>query len=136
MNESLPVPVASPVNTAVTRVSVDALPAAPQAVGGSNYPLVPAGTDRLAIASAICGLTAIVPVISQVIGLALGIASLLRIRRARREGTLVRGRGWALTGISSGFALLGWVAMVAALLLAGSVFAHAADSLNALVPTP
>ena len=70
-------------------------------------------------------------------GLALGIASLVRIRRAGRAGVAVRGRGWALTGIiSSGFALVGWVAMVAALLLVGSVFSQTAGSLDALALTP
>lgn len=137
MNESLPVPVASPVNTPVTRVLVEPLPTAPQGVSGAGYPLVRPSTDRLAIASAVCGLTAIIPVISQVMGLALGIASLVRIRRAGRAGVAVRGRGWALTGIiSSGFALVGWVAMVAALLLVGSVFSQTAGSLDALALTP
>jgi hypothetical protein len=105
--------------------------------GGGDLQRVPAATDHLAIASAVCGLTALVPVISQVIGLVLGIASLRRIRRARQAGVEVRGKGWALTGIiSSGFALLGWIAAFALLFLVGAVFACTGDTLDAIARVP
>ncbi len=125
-------------------VAIDALPVqaapvarpvmpvhTPNGASGARPPMR-RGTDGLAIASAVCGFTAIVPVISQVAGLALGIASLARIRRARRCGVDLRGSGWALTGIfSSGFALLCWVVIFAVLLAVGSSFAHTAEVLNA-----
>ena len=137
MNETLPVPMARPVDSGVTRVTAEPLPVAPPNGNAGGLQLIPANTDHLAIASAVCGLTAIIPVISQVIGLALGIASLRRIRRARKAGVEVRGKGWALTGIiSSGFALLGWIAAFALLLLVGSMFAYASDSLSTLAPVP
>ena len=40
--------------------------------GGANLAAAPR-TDRLAIASAVCGLTAFVPVVSQLVGLVLGL---------------------------------------------------------------
>lgn len=87
-------------------------------------------TDRLAIASAICGFTAIIPVLSQVAGLVLGIAGLVRIRRARQRGIRLRGKLWALAGIfSSGFALLSWIAVLAMLIAVRMSFAHIAGAL-------
>ena len=137
MNEPMPVPMASPINPAVTSLSVEALPVGPQQVDGRQYPMARPRTDRLAIASAVCGLTAIIPVISQVIGLGLGIASLVRIRCARRAGAQLLGKGWALTGIlTSGFALLGWVAMIGALMLVSSTLWQATNSLDALTQMP
>ncbi len=86
--------------------------------------------DHLAVASAICGFTAIVPVLSQVAGLGLGVLSLRRIRRARRAGVGLRGTGWAVAGIGlSGFALLGWIATFAVLAWAGGLFAATAAAL-------
>ena len=96
---------------------------------------VPVRTDTLAIASAVCGLTAIVPVLSQGAGLALGIASLVRISRARRCGIAVGGRGWALTGIiSSAFMLLSWIAVFGFLCAAGASLASTTDALQAISP--
>lgn len=78
-------------------------------------PAAPPGaahTDKVAVASSVCGLTPFIPVISQVIGLILGIWALFRIGRARRAGQNVRGRGWATAGIAgNGFVLLGWIAL-------------------------
>ncbi len=66
--------------------------------------------DRYAVASAVLGLTAIVPVLSQIAGLTLGVLALRRIRRAQQDGLPVAGRGWAITGIvSSGVGLLIWI---------------------------
>jgi hypothetical protein len=71
-----------------------------------------ASTDKVAVASSICGLTPFIPIFSQLIGLALGVWALFRIRRARRTGLNVRGRGWATAGIAgNGFVLLGWIAL-------------------------
>ena len=94
----------------------------------------PRRTDRLAVASAACGLTAFVPVISQVLGLWFGAVGLLRIRRARRLGLNPRGSGWAWTGlISSGIALLGWIALPALLANLGQSFTHTTQSLHSLL---
>ncbi len=112
-----PVPVARPLTTPIARpipvVYVPQLHAAP--------------TDRLAIASAVCGCTAIIPVVSQLAGFGLGIAALVRIRRKRRAGLPARGTGWAVTGIlTSGFALLSWLFMGLVLSAVGSVFQQSA----------
>ena len=96
-------------------------PCGPGAAGGPQPPVL-GNTDGLAVASAICGFTAIVPVLAQVLGLGLGIASLVRIRRARRCGVHLRGRGWAWAGIaSSGLLLLCWIVSIAALVAVGMV---------------
>ncbi|MDO8631941.1 MAG: hypothetical protein Q7R41_15760 [Phycisphaerales bacterium] len=94
-------------------------------------------TDRLAIASAICGLTAFIPIFSQLIGLVLGLLGLLRIRRAKRAGTMVRGRGWAAAGIAgNGLALLGWIALFTAFAAIKSSFSDTNDSFRKLLQTP
>lgn len=86
--------------------------------------------DPLALASAACGLTALIPVVSQVLGLVLGVSSLIRIRSARRQGLVRRGTGWAWAGIvSSGFMLLVWGFVVAVLLAVGGTFARVAGTL-------
>jgi hypothetical protein len=88
--------------------------------------------DPLALVSAACGLTALIPIVSQVDGLALGVLSLIRIRSARRQGVVRRGTGWAWTGIvSSGFMLLVWGFVIAVMIAVGGTFAHVARSLPA-----
>lgn len=72
-------------------------------------------TDKVAVASTVCGLTGFIPIISQIIGLFLGLWALVRIRRARRAGREVRGSGWAAAGITgNGLVLLGWIALFGA----------------------
>lgn len=101
---------------------------------GGRLP-VRAGSDRLAVASAVCGLTAVVPVLFQVAGLVLGVASLVRIRRARRCGLELPGRGWAWVGIiSSGFVLLSWVSVLGMLLAASGSMANTVEALHAIAP--
>ena len=120
------------VNVPVARPVAPSWPPGP--VGGVCLPAV-RGPDRMAVASAVCGMTAIVPVVSQVMGLGLGIASLVRIRRARRCGLNLGGRGWALAGIvSSGFVLLSGIAVLALLCAAGSSLLHSPDALGAIGP--
>ena len=88
------------------------------------------GTDTLAVASAICGFTAIVPVVSQVVGLVLGVVSLVRIGRARRRGVALRGVGWAWAGIvSSGFVMLSWIAVLGLLLAVKASLLHTVNAL-------
>jgi hypothetical protein len=97
----------------------------------SAYPPVFRGVDTLAVASAVCGFTAVVPIVSQVMGLAFGIASLVRIRRGRRRGVALRGRGWALAGIlSSLFVLLCWIVVIAVFATVGSLFSGTDDALR------
>jgi hypothetical protein len=126
------IPYARPVETAVTRVA-DGLPATVAPAAGANSAIVRQRTDGFAVASAICGFTAIVPLVSQVIGLVLGIVGLARIRRARRAGIEVRGTRWAVAGITcSGFALLCWVAVFVAMSALGTSLSHSSQSLDAL----
>ncbi len=78
--------------------------------------------EACCVASAVCGLTALVPVFSQIAGLVLGLVGLARIRAARRRGENLRGAGWAIAGLcSSGLMLLCWLGMFAALASVGSV---------------
>ena len=121
-----PLPVARPLSAA--------RPAAPDHASSATLANAPGRTDRLAVASAACGLTAFVPVISQLFGLWFGAISLLRIRRARRQGGNLRGSGWAWTGmISSGIALLGWLALPALLAHLGQSFTHTTESLTSIL---
>ncbi len=132
MPEVMPIPYARPAGTAVTRVA-DGLPTTVAPAPGANTAIVRHRTDGFAVASAICGFTAIVPVVSQVIGLVLGIVSLVRIRRARRAGIEVRGTRWAVAGVaSSGFALLCWVAIFVAMSVLTTSLSHSSQSLDAL----
>jgi hypothetical protein len=109
------------------RLPLRAAPA-PPALGADSAP-----TDGLAVASAVLGFTAIVPVVSQVLGIGLGVAGLVRIHRARRAGLPRRGRLWAWLGIgSSTFALLAWIAVLAAFAVISHALGQAADSLPLL----
>ncbi|MCC7290611.1 MAG: hypothetical protein IT449_00955 [Phycisphaerales bacterium] len=86
--------------------------------------------EACCVASAVCGLTALVPVASQLAGLALGLIGLARIRAARRRGEDMRGAGWAVAGLcSSGLMLLVWLGTFAALASAGSALHKAAAKL-------
>ena len=119
-----------PVHPQAMMAPVNGVPYPPQ-------PQAPQPTDRMAVFSAVCGLTALIPIVSQVIGLLLGIISLRRIRRARRQGVLLPGTGWAVTGlVSSGFTLLGWLAFFALMAVLATTFANSTDSLNSLLTTP
>ncbi|MFQ5495474.1 MAG: DUF4190 domain-containing protein, partial [Phycisphaerae bacterium] len=90
-------------------------------------------TDSLAVASAVCGLTAVVPIISQLMGLCLGAAGLARIRRAKRAGRCLRGTGWAITGIvTSGVSLIGWIALFVGLAALSESLTNVSAALDAL----
>ncbi|MHC4234075.1 MAG: DUF4190 domain-containing protein [Planctomycetota bacterium] len=94
---------------------------------------MPANTDRIAIASLVCGLTAVIPVVSQVAGVGLGVWALVRIRRLRRAGGPVRGSWAAGAGIVlSAAALICWGLAIAALCWAGATF----KEVSSQVPTP
>ena len=131
-----PIPYARP--TPVTPVTFEPVPQNVTliplpAASGANLVAAPR-TDRLAIASAVCGLTAFVPIFSQLVGLVLGVISLLRIRRARRAGVVVGGTGWAAAGIvSSGFALLLWLGIMAAYVAVGSSLTYTTNAFQPLL---
>jgi hypothetical protein len=94
-------------------------------------------TDKVAIASSICGLTAFIPVFSQLVGLFLGIWAFVRIGRARRAGKNVRGVGWALAGVTgNAFALLGWVSLFATFSALHGTLNQATNQLHPLVAKP
>ncbi len=141
MNELIPIPTARPLTApqpvSGVRDGSNATPYEPHGlipVQPNASPLVltqAASTDRMAVASAICGFTGIIPIVSQVLGLWFGIAALRRVARARREGVLLPGGGWAWTGIiTSGLALVGWAAFLVALTLIGSSFAGSQGALQ------
>jgi len=81
-------------------------------------PLTPTqSVDRCAVASAVCGLTAFIPILSQLAGIVFGCVALRRIAVQRRRGWRTRGTGWAIAGICSSVAVLvGWAGMFVALL--------------------
>jgi len=136
MHETRMIPYARPSPVTAVRpgpVAQDMTLAAQAGSGGANLVAVP-HTDRLAVASAVCGLTAFVPVFSQIVGLVLGIVSLLRIRRARRAGVAVRGKWWAAAGIaSSGFALVLWLGIMATYAAVGSSLTHTSQAFKPLL---
>lgn len=91
-------------------------------------------TDSLAIASAVCGLAAPIPIVAQVAGLILGYAGLRRISKARSRGENPGGKGWALTGIiASGFVLIGWIASFAILAAVSTTITSTMGQLDGLM---
>ena len=118
-------------------VLVQARPIAPMHGASAGLPACPmpqyVGTDKCAIASAVCGFTAIIPVISQIAGVVLGIIGLVRIHRAKARNEHLRGTGWAIAGlVMSGFALLGWIAALGLLTFASLMFSDAGSALEQL----
>jgi len=101
-----------------------------------NIVLVQGGTDGMAVFSAICGMTGIIPFVTQVAGLCLGFASLSRIRRARRGGIQLTGKGWAITGIvTSVFGLLGWIGLGLAMTAVSSSLGNTNEGLSTVLET-
>jgi hypothetical protein len=128
------------VRVEATRISDPHLPLARPA--GTGPPPAQTGqpayrrTDPLAVSSAVCGITAIVPVLCQIAGLGLGIASLVRIRRARRDGSVLRGRGLAWVGIAtSALALVSWIAVATMLAAVGNSLSDTTEALQ-VIATP
>ncbi len=133
-------PLTEPIQTSVVPGHVNT---SPMAGAAGAFPLAAGAhtarppTDSLAIMSAICGLTAFIPVVSQVAGLILGIVAVRRIRRARRAGLAVAGMGWAATGITSSVCvLLGWIFVVAVLGVVAYFFSNTAAALDQAVAVP
>lgn len=136
MNELSP-PVARPVDKTPIPAQVVPIARALSRTDGVRYIVVKRTTEPFAVASAICGMTAIIPVVSQLLGLSLGIVSIVRLRRAKRNGIHLAGKGWAIAGIAaSGFALIGWIGFAIALTSLGSSLSGSSDALNSLLVTP
>lgn len=120
-------------------VHVDVAPiAAPiaRAVGasetrfGSGGELLTVRREPLAVISLVCGLTGIIPVLTQVIGLGTGIAGLVRIQRSRHRGVALAGTGMAISGIvCSVLVLLGWLGAAIAVSLVGQSIAGSGENL-------
>ena len=135
MNELAETHVTRPVGAVPTQLVARPIVTGTTSALVASRPHVQGPTDSLAIWSAVCGLTAMIPVVSQVLGLGFGIASLARIRRARRTGLILGGTGWAITGvISSGFTLICWIGLFVAMFIIGSSFANSADALSGILP--
>lgn len=114
-------------------------------VQGLPVPLVTAGpalpyrplprTHPAAVASAVCGFTALVPIICQVAGIALGILAIARINRDRRDGIATRGTGLAIAGISfSAVALAGWILLAVAMAGVSAAFNQIDTGLGGALP--
>ena len=94
----------------------------------------PPETDKVAVASSVCGLTAFIPILSQLIGLALGVWALFRIRRARQSGRQVLGNGWATAGVvGNGLVLLGWIGLFVIFALVNSTISQTTSELHPLL---
>ena len=110
-------------------------------LGPGLIPPPPASTpprrDPLAVGSAVCGFTGFIPVITQLIGLLLGVAALLRIRRARRSGVALGGTRYAITGlVMNGFTLVGWIVLASAFAVVGDSLSQTSGSLSQLLSMP
>lgn len=135
------VPLARPVPTPTSGTIYPADPPMAAIVPHSSDPntqgnivLVPGGTDGMAVGSAICGLSGIIPLITQIAGLGLGFASLSRIRRARRRGIQLGGRGWAITGIVTSIcSLLGWIGLGLAMTAISGSLGNSTDALSTVL---
>ncbi|MCP4249055.1 MAG: DUF4190 domain-containing protein [bacterium] len=122
-----PIPTARPVDGSPREVSsIAPHPETPVETCAATAP-----PDGLAVASAICGMTAFIPIISQLAAVLLGFIALRRIRRARRAGVAVRGDGWAVTGIVSGLIVLaGWIGAAMLLTAAGTIFLGVSEQIS------
>jgi len=141
MNDQAVIPVARPAGPAL----VPTLYTPPQPTlppGYAPYPrwgyaMMPVRprTDSMAVASAVCGFTGIIPIICQIAGLAFGILSLMRIRRSKLMGAPLGGAPWAIVGIAtSTVGLLGWIGLFAGLSILGSSLESSSDLLQSLIP--
>lgn len=137
------VPLARPVTASTSEAMVSTnppmatiVPHSPDTNMQGDMVLVPGGTDGMAVGSAICGMTGLIPLVSQIAGLSLGFASLARIRRARRRGIHLTGKGWAITGIATSvFALLGWIGLGLAMTAVSTSLGNSTDALSIVLET-
>ncbi len=134
MNGLEPIPTCRPIPPEVSLVpGPPPLPdVLPRHAGGINP--APVKNDGFAVASAVCGFTGIIPIVSQVAGLTLGIMALIKIGRARSAGVQRGGTRWAVAGIvSSGFTLACWVAFFFAVSFVGSSLSDISEPLGSLL---
>ncbi len=98
-------------------------------LGDTNIEL--SRTEPAAVISAVAGGTALIPVLSQMVGIVFGVIALGRIRRARRRGVRMKGAGWAYFGLgSSAFALLCWGGVAASLFVVGQAIGDSVETLR------
>ena len=98
----------------------------------SEYPTpIPAArSNRLAVASVAMGAVPLIPILSQIIGIVLGLMALRRISQARRAGVALKGGRCAWAGIGLNvISLLGWILT---LVLGSFVASNISGSLEAL----
>lgn len=87
-------------------------------------------SNRLAVASVAMGAVPLIPILSQIIGIVLGLMALRRISQARRAGVAPKGTRCAWAGIGLNIiSLLGWILT---LILGSFVASNIAGSLEAL----
>ncbi len=137
------VPLARPVPASTSGAMIPTDPPMATIVPHSSDPdlrgdivLIQGGTDGMAVGSAICGMTGLIPLVTQIAGLCLGFASLARIRRARRSGIHLTGKGWAITGIvTSIFGLLGWIGLGLAMTAVSTSLGNSTDALSTVLET-
>jgi len=130
-----PVPVARPIDgaTAEGLSAVEARQGPPPIPAHLAERVAATRTDHAAVASAVCGMSAVIPIVSQIAGLILGFLALGRIAKARRAGVVVGGRRYAMTGIiSSMLALAGWVAFGVLMLGVNKTLAHTLKPLTGI----
>ncbi len=101
-------------------------------------PILPKRGNRLAVTSVVFGAVPIIPILSQIVGVIMGLVALRRISQARRAGIDLPGRGCAWAGISLNIiSLVGWILT---LVLGSFVASQMSSSLNALrgirIPAP
>ena len=101
-------------------------------------PIYPKRGNRLAVTSVVVGAVPIIPILSQIVGVILGLVALRRISQARRAGIDLPGSGCAWAGISLNIiSLVGWILM---LVLGSFVASNISSSLEALrgirIPAP
>lgn len=93
----------------------------------------PERRDLCAVGSALCGATGFIPILTQLIGLALALVAIVRIRRARRFGRAPRGMRHAVTGlVLNGVTLVVWIVVFVGLSTVGYSLSHSVSQLSKL----
>ena len=105
-------------------------------ITGSPPPPPSVKRDACAVGSAVCGFTGFIPIVTQVIGLILGLLAIGRIRRARLFGQERGGMRHAVVGIiTNGATLLIWIFVFVAVSCVFQSISTTAGDLSKLVPT-
>lgn len=115
------------------RVQLRPLPAMPiqPAQSGRSLPR----THPAAVASAVFGFTALVPIVCQVAGIIFGIVAIVRINRDRRNGVPTTGTGLAIAGMTvSALALVGWIMLAVVMAGVSTAFSQIDSGLGGILP--